>query len=142
VLTVAVTDLDRAIARAEGAQRELDKYMLKHRDELDRLPRVEAAFDTRLAQLVDADVAEPPSYLRALGAPPKDLERLARWREAAGFVEQYRVENGITAKHQPLGREPEGSSGVLWREETRHMQTLAGRVHSRTSDVSLGAELP
>jgi hypothetical protein len=114
--------------------------MAEHRHELDRLPRVEAAFAIRLAQLIDADAAEPPSYLRALGAPPKDAKRLDAWREAAGFVEQYRIENAITHKYQPLGPEPVDDGGIVWRRETQHLDALSDRVRTPARAVDHGVE--
>ena len=140
-LTVSVNDLERAIARAEDAQRHQNEYMAEHRDELDRLPRVEAAFDARLIQLVDADVAEPPPYLRELGAPPKDVERLAKWREAAGFIEQYRIAYGISDRYQPLGSEPEGAGGVIWRRETENLQSLTRQARTPAREIGHGLEI-
>ena len=60
--------------------------MVEHRDDPGLLPRSEAAFDCRLAQLINADVANPPSYLLAVGAPPEDSNQLGKWREAAALI--------------------------------------------------------
>ncbi len=136
-----MNDLDRAIARAEDAQRQRNEYMAEHRDELDRLPRVEAAFDARLAQLIDTDIAEPPSYLRALGVPPQDAESRAKWRDAAESVEHYRIVYGINDRYQPLGPEPAGDAGRLWRAATEDLKRLTEQARTPTRDLGVAMDL-
>jgi Ti-type conjugative transfer relaxase TraA len=137
----AVNDLDGALVCARDTQRQHDAYVVEHVDELARLPRVEAAFNARFAQLVDADVANPPSYLRALGAPPQDANRRARWREAAAYVEQRRIDHGVTDLHRPLGREPLSESATVWRMETRYFESLTTQVRHPSREVGHGVEV-
>jgi conjugative relaxase-like TrwC/TraI family protein len=131
--TSAIEKLDQAIERAHQAQKEHDEYLKQHHDEMHELPRVEHAINRRFAQLVNADVADPPPYLCELGAPPKDPVRLARWRDAAEFVEHYRVDRYITDPDRPLG------DAATY--DTRRLQELAAQVHNPTREIDHGVEL-
>ncbi len=131
--TSAIDRLDEAIVSAHEAQTERDEYLTTHYDEMHELPRVEHAITRRYAQLVNADVADPPPYLQELGAPPKDPARLARWREAAEYVERYRVDHYITDTHRPLG------DAATY--ESRHLQQLAAQIHNPTRDIDYGVEI-
>jgi conjugative relaxase-like TrwC/TraI family protein len=147
VLTSQVNDLtsrigrfNKELERSRDVQDQRQDYIAEHRGELHRLPGVQRAIESRFAQLVDADVANPPSYLRTLGAPPDDPTRLAEWRRAAEFVERYRFDHGITDQRHPLGPNPSSDEAVLWRAETRHLEVLTAQVRS-PAEVELGVEL-
>jgi hypothetical protein len=137
----AFDELDRAIAHAHEAQNEVREYLEKHHDEIQELPRVEYAIDLRFGQLVNADVADPPRYLRELGAPPKDPARLERWRKAAEHVEQYRIDHAITDQHRPLGAERTADNS--WRADSQRLQELAAQVRNPnpTREIDHGVEL-
>jgi hypothetical protein len=65
----------------------------------------------------------------------------ANWRKAAEYVERYRTDNCITDEHRALGPEPKGVARILWRIDTRHLETVTGRARDPTPEVDLGAEL-
>ncbi len=136
-----VARFDEELQRARRAHRQAENYTTEHRDELERLPHVQAAIEARTAQLVDADVANPPRYLRLLDQPPNDPARLADWRRAADFVERFRIDHGINDPQRPLGAEPKGGAATLWRYDAQHLDTLATQLRHATQDVRLEVEL-
>jgi conjugative relaxase-like TrwC/TraI family protein len=140
VLTGSVQSLDDALDRAGDGHDEHKVYVAEHHDDLRRLPAIQVTIDVRIAQLVDADVAQPPPYLRALGPRPEDTSRLADWRRAAEFVERYRIDHHITDPRDPLGPEPTGDEAILWRMDTRQLDTLTAHVHDQKLDAVYGVE--
>jgi hypothetical protein len=64
---------------------------------------------------------------------PKDPGRLARWREAADFVEHYRIDYYITDPHRPLG------DAATY--DTRRFQELAAQIHHPTREIDHGVEI-
>jgi Ti-type conjugative transfer relaxase TraA len=131
--TGAIDSLDQAIEHAHEAQTERDEYLKKHHDEMQELPHAEHAIDLRFGQLVRADVADPPPYLRDLGAPPKDPALLARWRTAADYVERYRVDHYVTDSHRPLG-----DAATF---DTRRLQELTAQVREPRREIDHGVEI-
>ena len=131
--TSAIEGLDEAIERAHRAQTERDEYLKRHYDEMQELPQVEYAIDRRFDQLVNADVADPPLYLQELGAPPKDRASLSRWRQAADYVERYRVDHYITDPHRPIG-----NADTF---DKRHLQELTAQVRSPGREIDHGVEI-
>ncbi len=125
-------DTDRR--RARNTSRE-------HRQDLRQLPNFEQTIEARIGQLVDADLADPPPYLRSLGPKPTDAPQLAEWRRAAEYVERYRTRYDITDLRQPLGPQPAGDA-TMWRYDLRDLAKLAERArtpgHDLHSDVGLG----
>ena len=130
----AIDGLDRAIAHAMEAQDKFHEYLETHHDEMRELPRVEYAINLRFDQLVNADVADPPAYLRELGAVPTDPDRLENWRKAAEHFEHYRVDCGISDPHQPLGTERTLA-------DTQRFHELASQALNSTDDIGHGMEL-
>jgi conjugative relaxase-like TrwC/TraI family protein len=137
----AVDDLDRALVRARDAQQQHDAYALEHMDVVARRSGVDAAFDARFSQLIDTNVAEPPSYLHALGKPPADPTQLAKWREAAAFVERLRIEHGITDPQEPFGRQPSARLNSSHQMDERHLAGLVVEIHGPAHGRDLGVEL-
>jgi len=137
----SVGDLDDALRRAQQAHREHRQYVREHHDDLRRLLVVGQTIETRIGQLVDADLADPPAYLRSLGPKPSDPSQLAEWRRAAEHVERYRARYDITDQHQPLGAQPPGDAS-LWRHDMRNLAELAARArtpaHELEADLGLG----
>jgi len=132
--TGAIDSLDQAIEHAHEAQHERDEYLKQHHDEIQELPHVEHAINRRFGQLIRADVADPPAYLRELGAPPKDPPSRARWLQAAEYVEHYRIDHYITDPHHPLGNAPTF--------DKRQLQELTAQVREPTREIDHGVELP
>ncbi len=122
--TMTLRSLDDALERAHAAQAEHDAYLATHGQDLERLPDVHDAIEERLTQLVNADAAFPPSFLRPLGAPPEDSERASRWHDTARFIERYRIEHNITDPDRPLGPPPLGARRHLWRIEMERLEQL------------------
>ena len=118
-LTNRVATIDDEVERTENAQDAYRAYVAEHGDDLARLPRVNHEIDSRIAEIVAADLAEPPQYLSALGPSPTDPARLRAWRHAADLVERYRADHNITDPNQPLGQQPVGEVATLWRNLTR-----------------------
>lgn len=140
VLTGSIQSLDDAFERARDGHDEHLGYVVEHRDDLRRLPAIQVTIETRIAQLVGADVAKPPPYLRALGPTPDDPTRLEDWRRAAEFVERYRVDHQITDTRHPLGPEPTGAEATFWHMDTRQLDTLTNQVREPAPEVDLGIE--
>ncbi|MGZ4753435.1 MAG: MobF family relaxase [Acidimicrobiia bacterium] len=140
-LTFSVQSLDNALERARDGHHDHKAYVAEHRDDLRRLPAIQVTIDTRIAQLVDADVAKPPPYLRALGPRPEDASRLARWRRVTEFVERYRIDHHITDPRQPLGPKPTDDEATLWRMDSQELAVLAARAQELSPDVDLGIDL-
>lgn len=140
-LEPSIQDLADAIEHARHGQDEHLAYVGKHHDDLRRLPAVDQTIDARIGQLVDADVVDPPRYLRTLGPTPKDASQLADWRRAAEYVERYRTSHDITDPHQPLGPQPSGDA-TLWRLDAHELTQLTARVHEpervRDAGIDLG----
>ncbi|MFN8035396.1 MAG: hypothetical protein U0V73_05635 [Acidimicrobiia bacterium] len=140
-LTDRIGRFDKELERARDEQDQRRDYLTEHRDELHRLPGVQRAIDTRFAQLVDADIANPPPYLRALGVPLHHPKRLADWRQAAEFVEHYRIDHNIADQRNPLGTEPGGAEAILWGMDSQQLEMLTAQVRDPTPEVDLGVEL-
>ncbi len=141
VHTLSVQSLDDALERARDGHDEHQAYVAEHRDDLRRLPAIQVTVDARIAQLVDADLAEPPPYLRALGPPPDDPTRPTDWRRAAEFVERYRVDHNSTDPRRPLGPEPTGDEATLWHMDTRQLGALTTQAREPIPEVDLGVGL-
>jgi len=131
--TSAIERIDQAIVAIHKAEKERDEYLEAHYDEMHELPRVDHAINRRFAQLVNADITNPPAYLHEIGAPPKDPRALDRWRTAAEFVERYRVDHYITDPDRPLGDAPT--------YETRHLQDLTSQVREPTYAIDHGVDI-
>ena len=128
--TGAIDSLDQAIEHAHEAQHERDEYLKKHHDECKSSHTSSTRSTAGSANSSHADIADPPAYLRELGAPPKDPASLARWRAAADYVEHYRVDHYITDPHRPLG-----NAATF---DTRRLQELTAQVREPTREIDHG----
>jgi hypothetical protein len=113
----------------------------KHEGELRHLRTIERAVEARIEQLVEADIHNPPEYLRDLGRIPDDPGGSARWRAAAHYVERHRVERHVTDRQRPFGRRPEGDRAMVWHAETRRLKDLIANVDPPTPHLERGIEL-
>jgi hypothetical protein len=136
----SVRDLDEALDCARQGQETRVEYFRKHHADLDRLPAVEQTIDTRIGQLVDADLTDPPQYLRTLGPRPTDASHRTEWRRAAEYVERYRIRYDVTSPDQPLGPRPSGDA-TLWRLDAHELTQLTARVHEPELDRGAGLGL-
>ena len=140
-LTICVQNLTDGLDRARRGHDRRVEYLDKHGHDLHRLGTVRTTIDTRMRQLIDVDLAEPPGYLRALGPKPKNTSQRADWRHAAEFIERYRITHGTTDPQQPLGPEPTGRNAELWRIETSELARLTAQVREPTRDLDLDVGL-
>jgi hypothetical protein len=136
-----LSQFDDAIERLQYEHHEHTSYTGDHERELRCLQAVEPVIETRLEQLVDADVTDPPAYLRDLGRPPNDPDGLARWRGAALYVERHRAERGVGDQHRPFGPRPDGSSAAVWRVEVRRLKDLIAAVNAPSLHPGRGIDL-
>jgi hypothetical protein len=132
-ITASASTPPPPIEHAHEAQTERNEYLKTHYDDMHELPRVERALDRRFGQLVSADVADPPPYLRELGAPPRDPALLARWRTAADYVERYRADHYVTDLDRPLG-----NAATF---DTRRLEELTAQVREPTREIDHGVEI-
>jgi Ti-type conjugative transfer relaxase TraA len=136
-----VADLADALECAREGQREHRDFVGQHGEGLRRLSVVERTIEARIGQLVDADLTDPPPYLRSLGPKPSDGSQVFDWERAAEYVERYRARHDITDPHLPLGPEP-AIGKQWWRRDMRQLADLAEHArtaaHERDADLGLG----
>jgi hypothetical protein len=132
---------DEAIEPLRREHAQHTRYVSDNEHELGQLPTIERAVETRLEQLVEADVNDPPAYLRSLGPVPHDNQGLARWRTATHFVERDRVERGITDPQRPFGPRPDTAHAAVWRVVNQRLSDLIVDVNPPNPSLERGIEL-
>ncbi len=73
-------------------------------DQRAAIEQLEALMTSRVAAVTRQVLQNPPSWLRALGAPPADPRRRSTWVTAVGLIAAYRDRYQVPEHGHPLGQ--------------------------------------
>jgi DNA repair exonuclease SbcCD ATPase subunit len=116
-------ELRRKMEAIERGPRSPARWDEEHGPVRAQLGAIEQEIERREERLracaIEQAIERPPDYItRVLGERPVERERRAVWEQAAGRIERYRQEHGLSATETALGGEPHGSARARrgWRQ--------------------------
>lgn len=138
--------IEQAAARAEARRYELLSEAATlappSEDAQHELAAVDRVLEERRDVAVIAARLSAPRYLtEELGERPADAEGARLWDRAAGEIERYRQEHGITDPDNALGIKPSDPHGLdSWRDETRSARRAQEHLHHQQAELHLAHE--